>query len=30
VSNLRFGKDLIKADVEVKDIVELVDDLMVT
>jgi len=30
VSNLRFGNDLLKADVEIKDIVELIDDLMVT
>jgi len=30
VSNLRLGKDLIKVDVEIKDIAELIDDLLVT
>jgi len=30
VSNLRLGKDLIKVDVEIRDIAELVDDLLVT
>ncbi len=29
VSNLRFGNELIKVDIEIKDISELVDDLMV-
>jgi len=28
VTNLRFGKDLVKVDIEVKDIAEVVDDLL--
>ena len=29
VSNLRFGNELIKVDIEIKDITELIDDLLV-
>ena len=30
VSNLRLGNELVKVDIEIKDIAELVDDLLVT
>jgi Fe-S oxidoreductase len=30
VTNLRYGKDLIKVDIEIRDIAEIVDDLLVT
>ena len=30
VTNLRFGNELVKVDIEIKDIAELVDDLLVT
>jgi fumarate reductase (CoM/CoB) subunit B len=30
VSNLRFGNEIVKVDIEIKDIAELVDDLLVT
>jgi Fe-S oxidoreductase len=30
VTNLRYGNEMIKADIEIRDIAEVIDDLIIT